>query len=178
MVCMRQYKPLSGDKAPPAPPPPPPADAAADAPPAPPPMAAFDTNNPDNDVEVANSFLEQQAVFGGPGLGTLLQHDPSLAAVFGPGSPMIALMSGDMSALGDMSPAAVKGLMSMMGYLAPGVDTIYTGCPLRVHGRTIGTFCAIYMGVEGSLDPARKELVQAKAKEAGQILEGIVETPA
>lgn len=176
MVCLRQYKPLSGGKA--APPPAPPAPSADGAPPGPPPMPdsnSFDVNNADNDAEVGATFLEQQAVFQGAGMGALLQHDESLAKVFGPGSPMVALMTQDMDALKDMSPAALKGMMAMMGYLMPGVDSIYTGCPLRVHGRTIGTFCAIYMGLEGDLPPTRKELVQAEAKECGQIIESLVE---
>ena len=56
------------------------------------------------------------------------------------------------------------------------VSYTYTGAPLRVHGRTIGTFCAMHGPLgDDEVSAAQKAMLQQKAKEAGQLVEALVE---
>jgi len=115
-----------------------------------------------------------QTIFGlGDGLTTLASDDPALAATMGLfGQMMDPSLPRDPDVF---TPELERGLGLLAGFMASD-NAMYSGAPLRVGGRTIGTFCCLYLDIE-EVDQERKAMQLVKAERAGKILETIAEMP-
>ena len=82
----------------------------------------------------------------------------------------------DPSKLDALPENIQKGLGALIHYMTAG-DFLYSGTPLRVNGRAIGTFCCLYTGLkDGLLPESNKALQVEKAAAAARIVDEVADT--
>ena len=110
----------------------------------------------------------------GDKLSTLAEHDGMLAEMLGENG-FFALMQ-DPSKVEALPPPLQKGVKGMMHALSD-ESCVYSGAPLRINGRAIGTFCCFYSGLkDGEVSEANKQLQHAKADAAARIIGDFADT--
>ena len=104
----------------------------------------------------------------GEKVSVLAANDPALAHAFGPDG-LFALMQ-DPEKMAALPPELQRG-MGLFGTAMSSPDLLYTGAPLRVGGRTIGTFCCLFLdrGPEAAFSPAEEVLLKTHAARASEV---------
>ena len=104
----------------------------------------------------------------GEKVSVLAANDPALAHAFGPDG-LFALMQ-DPEKMAALPPELQRG-MGLFGTAMSSPDLLYTGAPLRVGGRTIGTFCCLFLdrGPEAAFSPAEEVLLKSHAARASEV---------
>lgn len=100
-------------------------------------------------------------------IASLRASDPSFDAMFASSGMMSALM--DPEVMASYSPERQRGMAIMFsGLQHPGL--LYSGCPVRVQGRTIGTCCCLYLDHPDDVSDAEKAGQMRYAAQIGELL--------
>lgn len=108
----------------------------------------------------------------GPSVSALFESDPSVKAIMEPGGLLSLMMDPALRAtLPATSQDGIDALMAV--FSAPG--TMYAGHPLRVNGRTIGTFCALYTPREDEYSEAEHAELLSCASEVAHLVDQLAD---
>lgn len=107
---------------------------------------------------------------GEDGIRSLTATNPSFEAMFGP-SGLVTAMS-DPEVMATFTPEQQRGAGLMFGFLNNS-GAMYSGCPVRVEGRTIGTFCCLFMDRSDEMTEAETEIQRAHAASVGALLSSL-----